>query len=106
VEDRCLSVFVDSEVQYRISVDSFDIASAFGHQWDIDNRNRIVHSRSGMCLTLDSSATLLHGKETKTWVKLQKCSEMKGEGGKWSFESILNGGDNKCASSYIDKFKW
>jgi len=104
-EDRCLAVEVLSdrkmssrEEQYRITVTSFYEAKAFDHQWAIAKRNRIVHSKSGMCLNLDSSATWLHGKETRNWVKVQTCSKMKGEDEKWSFESILNGGVYKCAN--------
>ena len=102
-EDRCLAVLSDRkkssrEKQYRVTVTSFDQALAFDHQWAIEKRNRIVHSKSGMCLNLDSSTTWLPKKETRTQVKVQTCSKMKGEDEKWSFESILDGSVFKCAN--------
>ena len=86
------------EKQYRITISSFYEAFEYDDKWAIDHRNRIVHSKSGMCLNLDSSTTWLPKKETRTWVKVQTCSIMKGEDEKWSFESVLNECVFKCTN--------
>ncbi len=102
-------------MEYRFTVMPFNQALSLDQQWVFDNKNRIVHSSSGMCLTLgyidvpadevmEQIAFLaqMYGSpiETKTraWLKLEKCSEKNDENEKWSFESILNEGVYKCAN--------
>lgn len=102
--DKCLAaqseIIGSSEIQYRLGSMPFEEAFSSGEKWEIGERNRIVHSKTGMCMILANSTTRLFGigeEETKFWAKLAKCSKEKGIFEEWVFESIINEGVHKCA---------